>query len=86
MSEKAWSEWELITRHPSGPRSTSPTFSTSTASLFGAEHRSAFFVGNILANPILRWMGCRIGHRTIVVGKLSVCSGVARAGSNRGSL
>ncbi len=25
-----------------------------------------FFAGTILANPILRWMGCRIGKRTIV--------------------
>ncbi len=26
----------------------------------------AFFAGTVLANPILRWMGCRIGRRTIV--------------------
>ncbi len=26
----------------------------------------AFCAGTILANPILRWMGCRIGRRTIV--------------------
>ena len=25
-----------------------------------------FCAGTILANPILRWMGCRIGHRTIM--------------------
>ena len=25
-----------------------------------------FFAGTILANPILRWMGCQIGQRTIV--------------------
>jgi hypothetical protein len=26
----------------------------------------AFCAGTILANPLLRWMGCRIGHRTLV--------------------
>jgi len=26
-----------------------------------------FCAGTVLANPILRWMGCRIGHRTIVI-------------------
>jgi non-ribosomal peptide synthetase-like protein len=26
----------------------------------------AFSAGTILSNPILRWMGCRIGHRTLV--------------------
>jgi TraX protein len=26
----------------------------------------SFCAGTILSNPILRWMGCRIGHRTIV--------------------
>ena len=26
-----------------------------------------FFAGTILSNSILRWMGCRVGHRTIVI-------------------
>lgn len=32
-----------------------------------------FFAGTILANPILRWMGCQIGQRTIVIEPMS-CS------------
>ena len=60
------SNGEPITRRRSGPGSTSPTSSRRTVSSSGAGGRSGSAAGTVLSNPILRWMGCRIGQRTIV--------------------
>ena len=59
------SNGESITRRPSGPGATLPTSSRRTASSSGAGSLWIFRRDD-LSNSILRWMGCQIGHRTIV--------------------
>ena len=33
----------------------------------------AFSAGTVLSNPILRWMGCQIGRRTIITQPMQCC-------------